>query len=159
VKLATPATAFAVSVPESVELPGFAPSAIATPPVKVVSRFPCASRASTVIVPSAAPATPAVGEAVNTSCVAPDDAAVAVNVTGLPLSPAAVAVRVWAPAAGPSVQLVDAIPFASDSTAAAPTLPPSFARNVTVVPSTGVASIAVTRTETGVGSVDPAGPF
>src|SRR5438552_1464582 len=43
--VATPATAATVVVPESVPLPGFAPSATGTLPVKPVAVFPCPSRA------------------------------------------------------------------------------------------------------------------
>src|SRR2546430_4469530 len=45
--VATPATAATVVVPERVPLPGFAPSAIVTLPVKPVAVFPCPSSAVT----------------------------------------------------------------------------------------------------------------
>src|SRR5205809_5034701 len=45
--VATPATAATVVVPERVPLPGFAPSATVTLPVKPVAVFPCPSSAVT----------------------------------------------------------------------------------------------------------------
>src|SRR5437016_322184 len=47
--VATPATAVTVVVPERVPLPGFAPSATVTLPVKPVAVFPCPSSAVTCI--------------------------------------------------------------------------------------------------------------
>src|SRR5256885_11336547 len=69
--VATPATAATVVVPESVPLPGFAPSATVTLPVKPVAVFPCPS--SAVICTAgviAAPATVLLGWTLKLSCVA-----------------------------------------------------------------------------------------
>ena len=76
---------------------------------------------------------------------------VALNVTGLPLSPAAVAVTVFAPAVAPSVQLVNvAIPLAFVLTLAGVagtiTPPPTVRVNVTTTPLTGLPPLSVTLT-------------
>src|SRR5947208_1988030 len=69
--VATPATAATVVVPERVPLPGFAPSAIVTLPVKPVAVFPCPSSAVTCTAGViAAPAAVFVGWTQNPSCVA-----------------------------------------------------------------------------------------
>src|SRR5205823_3672610 len=69
--VATPATAATVVVPERVPLPGFAPSAIVTLPVKPVAVFPCPSSAVTCIAGViAAPATVLLGWTLKLSCVA-----------------------------------------------------------------------------------------
>ena len=157
--VATPATAFDVIGPASVPPAGFAPNASDTAPVNVVATLFCASRAVTVITPSDAPASAELGPVVKTNCVATVDEAVALNVTGLAASPAAVAVNVCAPAAGPSVQFVDASPLELVATLDALTLPPFAGTKVTATPATPEASLAVTRTETAVGSTEPAGPL
>ena len=70
-KLATPATAAIVVVPESVPPPGLAPSATVTFAVKPVAVFPWASCAVTCTAGViAAPAVGLVGCTVNTSCAA-----------------------------------------------------------------------------------------
>src|SRR5438445_668218 len=69
--VATPATAGTVVVPERVPLPGFAPSAIVTLPVKPVAVFPCPSSAVTCTAGVMdAPAAVLVGCTVNASWVA-----------------------------------------------------------------------------------------
>src|SRR6058998_2503948 len=84
--VATPLTAATLIVPDSVALPGFAPSATVTVPVKSVATLPWASRA--------APAAPFGGCTVNASCVA----AAADTVKGLLVAlvgPEAAAVSVY----------------------------------------------------------------
>src|SRR5438105_5898722 len=81
--------------------------------------FPLASRTVTVMVLEPTPAVIVAGAAATVDCVAlgPPAVAVAVNVTGLPLSPAAVACSVSTLAAVPSVQeFAAAIPFAPVAT-------------------------------------------
>src|SRR2546430_6820552 len=69
--VATPATAATVVVPERVPLPGFAPSATVTLPVKAGSVLPSASSAVTCTAGVIdAPAAVLVGWTLNTSCVA-----------------------------------------------------------------------------------------
>src|SRR5436309_13238956 len=69
--VATPATAATVVVPERVPLPGFAPSATVTLPVKPVAVFPCPSSAVTCTAGVMdAPAAVLLGCVVNASCVA-----------------------------------------------------------------------------------------
>ncbi len=78
------------------------------------------------------------------------------NVTGLPLSPADVAVKVFAPATAPSVHdVTDAIPPTSVNTAVvgSTTPPPLATANVTDTPDTGSPSWSETRT---LGAVDTA---
>src|SRR2546428_13221510 len=87
--VATPATAATVVVPERVPLPGFAPSAIVTLPVKAGSVLPSASSAVTCTAGViAAPATGLVGWTVKTSCVA-GPGAVVNGAVGRPHSPVA----------------------------------------------------------------------
>ncbi len=78
------------------------------------------------------------GVALTVLCAAltPPTVAVAVNVTGLPLKPEAVAASVFCPGVGPSVQPpTAAIPFASGVCVAPLTLPPPLVTvNVTVLP-------------------------
>src|SRR5712691_9153804 len=70
-KLATPATAAMVVVPDNVPPPGFVPIATVTVPVKPVAVFPWASCAVTCTAGViAAPAVVAVGWTEKTSCVA-----------------------------------------------------------------------------------------
>src|SRR5205814_8806370 len=69
--VATPATGATVVVPERVPLPGFAPSATVTLPVKPVAVFPCPSSAVTCTAGVMdAPAAVFVGGTENASCVA-----------------------------------------------------------------------------------------
>src|ERR1019366_548614 len=64
---------------------------------------------------------------------------VAENVSGLPMSPALVAVRVLAPTAGPRVQLSTvAIPLALVVAGRVPEPPPEATANVTLTPLTGL---------------------
>src|SRR5207247_10394370 len=92
--VATPATAATVVVPERVPLPGFAPSATVTLPVKPVAVFPCPARAvagrAGVI---DAPAAGLVGCTANTSCVAVP-AAMVHAALAVPVAPGALAVSV-----------------------------------------------------------------
>src|SRR2546425_853622 len=68
--VATPATAATVVVPERVPLPGFAPSAIVTLPVKPVAVFPCPSSVVTCTAGVMdAPAAVLLGCVVNATCV------------------------------------------------------------------------------------------
>ena len=74
---------------------------------------------------------------------------VAVNVTGLPESPDAVAVSVFVPAVVPSVQLVtEAIPLELVVTALVGTTvpPPEATANVTLTPETGLLFTSLTIT-------------
>src|SRR5207247_2806141 len=69
--VATPATTATVVAPERVPLPGFAPSATVTLPVKPVAVFPCPSSAVTCTAGVMdAPAAVLLGCVVNASCVA-----------------------------------------------------------------------------------------
>jgi hypothetical protein len=75
--------------------------------------------------------------------------AVAVNVTGLPVSPVAVAVSVFDPAVVPSVQLVvEAMPLELVVTADVGTTvpPPDATANVTLTPETGLLFASLTIT-------------
>src|SRR5437016_9799565 len=92
--VATPATAATVVVPERVPLPGFAPSAIVTLPVKPVAVFPCPSSAVTCTAGVMdAPAAVLVGSIVNASCVAAPG--VTVNAAlAAPVTPVALAASV-----------------------------------------------------------------
>src|SRR5438876_405453 len=92
-------------------------------------------------------------------CVAAPAVPVAVKVTGLPVSPVAVAVSEFGPAVGPSVH---------DVTAAIPLLPvvtgvvgltvppPDAAANVTLTPPTGLPFASRTITEGATGTAVPA---
>src|SRR5437870_3781202 len=92
--VATPATAATVVVPDSVPLPGFAPSATVTLPLNVGSVFPrpsCALTCTAGVI--AAPAAVVVGCTVIASCVA--DPGVMVNAALVaPVTPVALAVSV-----------------------------------------------------------------
>src|SRR5207248_522835 len=122
--------------------------------------FPLASRTVTVMVLEPTPAVIVAGAAATVDCVAlgPPAVAVAVNVTGLPLSPAAVARSVSTLAAVPSVQeFAAAIPFAPVATGVAgSTVPLSpLVANVTATPGTGLANWSRTITEGGVATAVP----
>src|SRR5256886_2195559 len=122
--------------------------------------FPLASRTVTVMVLEPAPAVIDAGAAATVDCVAlgPPAVAVAVNVTGLLLSPAAVARSVSSLAAVPSVQeFAAATPFALVVTAVAgSTVPVSpLVANVTATPGTGLANWSRTITEGGVATAVP----
>ncbi len=101
---------------------------------------PLASRAVTVMVLVTAPVLVLIelGLALTVLCVAltPPTVAVAVNGTGLPLKPEAVAASVFSPSVGPSVQApTAAMPFASGVCVAPLTLPPPLVTvNVTLMP-------------------------
>jgi hypothetical protein len=82
--------------------------------------------------------------------------AVAVNVAGDPVTPEADACTVFAPAAGPSVHMVDAVPAALVVELVGSTLPPpAVTLHVTVLPETGVPS-CVTATMSGFETASPA---
>ena len=81
---------------------------------------------------------------------------VALNVTGEPVKPVAVAVTVWEPEAEPKRQVVWASPLASVTALALPTEPPPAATaKLTTVPPTPTPSEAATLTTSGCGSCDP----
>src|SRR5713226_436353 len=112
VNVATPATAAALVVPDSVPPPGFVPSATVTVPVKLDTAFPKASRALTTTAGViAAPAPVVLGCPVNASALAAPattvTAAVCVTVT-----PAIAAVTVFSPATV-ELTLPVATPFTS----------------------------------------------
>ena len=83
---------------------------------------------------------------------------VAVNVTGDPTSPSAVAVRVFVPAVGPSVQLPTvAMPEALVlGLSAVIEPPPEATANTTVISPTGFPSMSVTSTDGGLDTSVPA---
>ena len=107
--------------------------------------------------PKAAPlCAVAEGWVVMPSCVAPAVVPDAVKLTGLPVSPLAVAVTVLllVPALGPRVQLVAvAMPEASVITVAGPAgttvPPPAVTANVTATPAIGLLPVSVTLTDGG----------
>ena len=147
--VATPFTAFTVSVPLNVPPP--LAIATVTAAALLVRLLPASRIATTGCVEKAAPLTAPAGCVVITNCVAAPGVPVALNVTGLPLSPAAVAVTVFAPAVAPSVQLVNvAIPLAFVLTLAGVagtiTPPPTVRVNVTTTPLTGLPPLSVTLT-------------
>jgi hypothetical protein len=87
----------------------------------------------------------------------------AVNVTGLPLRPLAVAVTVLllVPAVGPSVQLVavatpEAFVLTVLGLAGTTVPPPAVTAKATVVPCTGLPLASVTLTEGGLETAEPA---
>src|SRR5207302_1321892 len=137
---------------------GFAASVTVAP----LTGLPFASFTVTVIVLALDPelAMIVAGAAATVDCVAlgPPAVAVAVNVTGLLLSPAAVARSVSSLAAVPSVQeFAAATPFALVVTAVAgSTVPLSpLVANVTATPATGLANWSRTITEGGVATAVP----
>src|SRR2546425_11643801 len=92
--VATPATAATVVVPERVPLPGFAPSATVTLPVKAGSVLPSASSAVTCRAGVIdAPAAGLVGRPVDTSCGARPGAK-DYDALVVPVAPVALAVSV-----------------------------------------------------------------
>src|SRR5690348_1382560 len=147
----TPWTAATVVVPVSEPPPALLAMESVIPPVKVGSTLSWASSAETTIAGViAAPATALVGSWLNAKCVAAPGVPVAVMVTGLPESPAAVAVRVFVPAVLPRVQLVTAAtPAALVSTGVvgATTPPPPVTANVTAAPGTGLPLTSFTMTD------------
>ena len=153
---------FALSVTEPMDpWPG---TANVTTPPDAVRSFPFASFSCTVIVDVAEPsATRLVGDTTTVEFAV--DAApavpVAVNVNGEPVSPAAVALSVFAPAVVPSVQPVTAaIPSAPVATVAGDAgsiePPPDATANVTETPETGLPLASVTSTLGGIVTDDPA---
>src|SRR5207245_5150789 len=98
------------------------------------------------------------GGVVIASCAAAPATPVAVNVTGLPVRPVAVAVNVFGPAAVPSVQDVTAaIPLAFVSTAVVGlTVPPPVATaKVTATPATAFPLASFTITDGGMSTAVP----
>src|SRR5450759_2586661 len=85
-------------------------------------------------------------------------APVAVNVTGLPASPALVAVRVLAPTAGPNVQLPTvAMPLAFEvALKAVAEPPPEATAKVTLTPLTGLLLMSRTSTLGAIATAVPA---
>jgi hypothetical protein len=159
VNVATPLTAVAVSVPVSVPLP-LKSDAVTT--VLLVVRLPNASRISTTgCVVSALPLTAPEGCVVMMTSAAGPTIPVALNNTGLPVKPTAVAVSVLAPAVAPSVHDVSvATPNALVATVAglaglvAP--PPDVTANTTFTPATGLPPASVTFTLGGAATAVPA---
>src|SRR5438876_11605169 len=92
-------------------------------------------------------------------CVAAPAVPVAVKVTGLPVSPLAVAVSEFGPAVGPSVHDVTAaIPFAFVVTGVVGLTvpPPDATANVTLTPPTGLPFASRTITEGSIATAVPA---
>src|SRR5439155_1651068 len=84
---------------------------------------------------------------------------VAVNVTGLPASPVAVAVSEFGPAVGPNVHDVTAaipLAFVVTGVVGLTVPPPEATANVTLTPATGLPFASRTITEAGVATVVPA---
>src|SRR5205085_179292 len=135
-----------------------APRVTVTP----LTGFPNSSFAVTVIVAALAPVDAVIvpGTATTSDRTALGAPAVplAVNVIGLPFTPGAVAVRVFWPAAVPSVQLPTvAMPPASVVWVAPVMLPlPGATANVTPTPGTGLPLASLTITEGGIGTALPA---
>src|ERR1035437_2247752 len=113
-KVATPATAVFVTVPESVETPGFAPKASVTLPMNDVARRLLASLACTTMVGAMiTPATVVEGGTLNSSWLAgPAIPEVDVAPTVSVASPALAAVILCAPITAPRVHVVLAWPDA-----------------------------------------------
>ena len=157
--VAMPATAFTVVVPLSSAPTVLVPNATVTGPVKVAAVLLFTSCTVTTTGASAVPTVVVAGGCVViASFVGVDAVAVAVNVTGEPVRPAAVAVNDCAPTKVPSRQVVCAIPLTSVATVAAPTTPLLEAANATDTPCTGSPSVAFTRTVTCCASREPVGP-
>lgn len=91
-------------------------------------------------------------------CVAAPAVPVALNVTGLPVRPVAVAVKVLAPAVAPSVQEPTvAMPLALVIAAPPATLPPpDAAANVTLTPDTTLPFASLTITDGAIATALPA---
>src|SRR5712671_5810935 len=107
VKFATPPTAATDVVPESTPVPGFVVIAIATVPVKLVTRLFDASCACTLgLAVTGTPAVLAPGGVTKTSFVAAPAAELALKVSGELVSVPLVAVTVFDPATAPIVSVV-----------------------------------------------------
>jgi hypothetical protein len=124
--------------------------------------LPPASLAVTVIVLVLLPelAVMEMGAALTVDCVALTVPVmpVAVNVTGLPVRPVAVALRVLVPATVPRVHVVTAAtPLLPVTTAVVGTTvpPPEASANVTLVPDTGLLNASRTMTDGGVATAVP----
>jgi hypothetical protein len=127
--------------------------------LSVVTRFPYRSPITTTGCPiSVAPLAPPTGCVVITNCVATPAVPVAVKVTGEPVSPATVAVSVFAPTVVPKVQAgLVAIPALSVTTAPEDTNepPPLPTAKVTGTPLTALPCASVTTTEGAVATAVP----
>src|SRR5712692_5122434 len=98
------------------------------------------------------------GGVVSASCVATPATPVAVKDTGLPVRPPAVAVNVFVPAVGPSVQDVTAaMPLALVVTAVVGLTvpPPPVTAKVTATPATGLPLASFTITDGGTATAVP----
>ena len=159
VKVATPATVEAVSVPPSVPVP-VASAAVTTVPA-VVTAFPNTSASRTA--GCTAKATPLWAD--GDGCVwiwsvaAAPATPVALKVSGLPVSPAEVAVTVFAPTTGPRVQAVSvAMPAALVAIGVVGRMfpPPPVTAKATDTPATGLPLMSVTLTDGGAAAGWPA---
>ena len=159
-KVATPATAFTVTVPPSVA-PGVPPArASVTAPVNALAGSPAAVCAAIVTGVSLAPAVALPGCAVTASFAAASDLAVAVYVRGDPASVPAEAETVCVPTVLPSCQVLCASPASVVTAVALPTEPPPLVTaNVTVTPPTPSPSLAVTNATSGFARVLPTRPL
>ena len=151
-----PATAAAVSVPDSVPPAGLVPIVIATVFVTVVARLPRASSMRTCTAGAiAAPDADAVGATPNESLAGAPGVPVCEKVTGDPASPAAVAVTVTGPGVAPKVCVTCAKPSESVNTVALLTEPPpAVTAKFTAIERTPSRSAAVTRTRSGSGRTE-----
>src|SRR5512134_3978608 len=145
-KVATPATAAAVAVPDNEPPAGFAPMATVTLPVKPVVVVPMRSRAVTCTAGAiATPADVVLGWTVNASWLGAPAPAVAVNDTGDPASPLTLAEAVWAPTVLPSTRVACASPVALVTEVGVIEPPPAVIAQVTVTPLTPLPCASVTR--------------
>ena len=158
-KLAMPFTAFTVVTPDSVPLDGLLLNAMVIAPLKLLAVSLVIVRAVTCRDGAkATPATTVAGCTENASCEATAAVAVAVKVSGLPVSPAAVAVSDCAPGIAPSVHVTAASPVTPVFTDALETDPPDAVAKFTLTPLTPNPSAPVARTVTACDSAPPAGP-
>ena len=161
VKVARPVGSVA-TVAEPITLPPAGPedSAAVTAAPACATGLPPASRSCTC--GCCAKATPlwavAEGWRVMVSWPAAPTIAVALKVSGEPVSPAALATVLCAPAEAPSVRRTAARPSAPVTTDGALTVPPPFAAQSTVMPATGLPAASVTSTARESVSAEPAVP-
>ena len=155
--VATPFTAFTVTVPPSVAVPGFVPMATVTSPANDIAVLPNASCAVTTA-PMGAPTLPPRGPVVIRSRDATTGSAFAETLSGEPESPVDVTVIACEPAVPPSFHDVLTDPSAAETAVAGVTdPPPAVTAKFTVTPATPMPSAASTRATIGCGSVLPAG--
>ena len=154
-KLATPAIAATVTVPERVDAPGFAPMASVTLAVAAVATAPSESFTCTTIAGvMLTPAAVLTGEVLKVSCVAGPGPATPVDVAFTKTAvatPAHVMRSCCAPAAGPVFHAKLACPCALALTAVAVSEPPP-AVTVAVTPALGTALPAASATNTTIGA-------